>query len=307
MEHTVFLSWQSDLPETRSVVRSALDRAVRALNRRGTLEQALRVDQDTENVPGWPDIAATLLDKIDRCELFVADLTPINGLESGSRLTPNPNVMLELGYALATGMRRLRIVCVVNAAYLPESDPSHLPFDVRGSRPLVFSLDDPETRGVRSGMEDPVRSAAREQLAREFERALGNALDAIEAERECKILSVTPHLAAVGQGKFQVVLQLRNAVPFQVTYVVKEPAGNLLSGFMMAPQPVDPKGEALIRFRSETLKPLTQGNEIYVLSGEIAHVATDERPVPDFHTFEVQYRFSGKTWSEIGRRDPPPH
>ena len=54
MEHTIFLSWQSDLPETRSVVRWALERAVRSLNRGGTLEQALRVDQDTENVAGWP-------------------------------------------------------------------------------------------------------------------------------------------------------------------------------------------------------------------------------------------------------------
>ncbi|MYE06921.1 MAG: hypothetical protein F4Y04_06840 [Chloroflexi bacterium] len=243
------------------MVRWALDRAVRSLNRGGTLEQALRVDQDTENVPGWPDIAATLLDKIDKCELFVADLTPVNGPEPGSRLTPNPNVMLELGYALATGMKRARIVCVVNAAYLPEGDPSNLPFDVRGSRPLVFSLDDPETRGVQNGGEDSVRSGAREKLARELERALGDALDAVEAERDRRILGVTAHLAADGQGNFQVALQLRNAVPFQVKYLVTEPAGNLVSGLMMAPHPVDPKGKALIRFPSQTLKPLTGGYE----------------------------------------------
>ena len=90
MEHTVFLSWQSDLPETRSVVRWALERAVRSLNRGGTLEQALRVDQDTENVAGWPDIAATLLDKIERCELFVADLTPVNGPAPDTRLHTEP-------------------------------------------------------------------------------------------------------------------------------------------------------------------------------------------------------------------------
>ena len=166
MEHTVFLSWQSDLPETRSVVRWALERAVRSLNRGGTLEQALRVDQDTENVAGWPDIAATLLDKIERCELFVADLTPVNGPAPDTRLTPNPNVMLELGYALATGMGRIRIICVVNDAYLPEGDLSKLPFDVRGSRPLVFSLDDPERRGVEKAGEDPVRGGRPERIWR---------------------------------------------------------------------------------------------------------------------------------------------
>ena len=307
MEHTVFLSWQSDLPETRSVVRWALERAVRSLNRGGTLEQALRVDQDTENVAGWPDIAATLLDKIERCELFVADLTPVNGPAPDTRLTPNPNVMLELGYALATGMGRIRIICVVNDAYLPEGDLSKLPFDVRGSRPLVFSLDDRERRGVEKAGEDPVRGAARENLAKALERALGGALDAVEAEREHRILGVTPHFAADGQGKFQVVLDLRSTIPFQVKYLVKEPGGNVLSGLMMAPHPVDPKGQKRVRFPAVALKALTQGNDIYVLSGEVAHVASDERPVPDFHSFEVRYHFSGRLWHEIGRRDPPAH
>ena len=101
MTGTVFFSWQSDLPETRSTIFWALEWAVRDLDRRGTLDEALRVDQDTDKVAGWPDIAATILEKIEGCELFVADLTPINGPDPEARLTPNPNVMLELGYALA--------------------------------------------------------------------------------------------------------------------------------------------------------------------------------------------------------------
>ena len=126
MTGTVFFSWQSDLPETRSTIFWALERAVRDLNRGGTLEEALRVDQDTDKVAGWPDIAATILEKIEECELFVADLTPINGPDPEVRLTPNPNVMLELGYALATDMGRTRIVCIVNDAYLPEGDLSRV-------------------------------------------------------------------------------------------------------------------------------------------------------------------------------------
>ena len=57
------------------------------------------MDQDTAGIAGWPDIASTILTKIEKCEVFVADLTPINGPEPDSRPTPNPNVMLELGYA----------------------------------------------------------------------------------------------------------------------------------------------------------------------------------------------------------------
>ena len=128
MTNTVFFSWQSDLGETRGVIQAALDKAVRNLNRDLALEEALRLDEDTSGVAGWPEITSTILDKIERCEVFVADITPINGPQSNSRLTPNPNVLFELGYALATGLGRTRIICVVNAAYLPDGDLKELPF-----------------------------------------------------------------------------------------------------------------------------------------------------------------------------------
>ena len=95
---TVFYSWQSDIAETRGLVQAALERAVRNVNRDYSLE--MRLDQDTSGIGGWPEIAAVILDKIDPCEVFVADITPINGPESNFRLTPNPNVMLEPVYDL---------------------------------------------------------------------------------------------------------------------------------------------------------------------------------------------------------------
>ena len=140
MPKTIFFSWQSDLGETRNVVKTALDRAVRGLSRDVELEEALRVDEDTAGVTSWPEITSTILEKIERCEVFVSDITPINGPPWDSRPTPNPNGMFELGYALATGLGRSRIICVVNTAFLPRDDLKELPFDVRGSRPLAFSL-----------------------------------------------------------------------------------------------------------------------------------------------------------------------
>ena len=307
MASTVFFSWQSDLPETRSTILWALERAVRGLNRGGTLEEALRVDQDTDKVAGWPDIAATILSKIERCELFVADLTPINGPDSEARLTPNPNVMLELGYALATGMGRTRIVCIVNNAYVPEGDLSRLPFDVRGSRPLSFSLQDPAERGVKKGREDPLRTAERENLAKALKRALHDSLDAVEAERQIQILAVKPHLVTDDGGSVRVIFGLKTGVPFQVKFLIKEPSGNVLSGIMMAPHSVDPDGKKFVRFQALQLKPLTRGNDICVLQGEVAHVASEQRRVPEFHKFKVSYRFSGNGLQEIERQDPVPH
>ena len=307
MTGSVFFSWQSDLPETRSTILWALESAVRDLNRAGTLEEALRVDQDTDKVAGWPDIAATILAKIEHCELFVADITPINGPDPEARLTPNPNVMLELGYALATGMGRTRIVCIVNEAYVPEGDLSRLPFDVRGSRPLSYSLQDPEERGVKKGREDQLRTAVRENLAKALKRAFADSIDAVEAERESQILGVRPHLVKDNEGKVRVLFELKTGVPFQVSFMIKEPSGNVLSGIMMAPHPVDPDGKKFVRFQPLQLKPLTIGNDICVLQGEVAHVASELRRVPEFHKFNVRYCFSRNAFHEIDRQDPVAH
>ena len=307
MANTVFLSWQSDLPETRGIIQTALAKAVNNLNRELALEEALRVDEDTSGVAGWPEITSAILDKIERCEVFVADITPINGPESDTRLTPNPNVLFELGYALATGLGRTRIICVVNAAYLPAGDLKELPFDVRGSRPLQFSLEGPAGRGVSKGQEDPERIAIRESLARNLKRSLSETLEAIATERANRILDVTPHLATDNLEKFQVVLDVKTSAPFQADYLITEPSGNVLSGIMMSPMSFDPKDMRVMRFPIATLHPLTDGNDIYVLRGKVAHVPRDERPVPQFHPFEVRYRATGKALQEISRKQPPAH
>ena len=202
---TVFYSWQSDLPETRGVIQWALTKATKRLNRDLDLDEPLRVDQDTEGVAGWPDITSALFDKIDQCEVCVADITPINGPESEFRITPNPNVLLELGYALGTGFGRTRIICVINTHYLPDGDLGKLPFDLRGSRPVQFTLQDPTDRGVESGQEDPTRAAARADLAAKLERALAAVMEALEAERlaaEAEMLDdgLTPESRLVLRG-----------------------------------------------------------------------------------------------------------
>ena len=60
MSISVFFSWQSDQGETRNVIWAALDRAVRNLNRDVALEEALRIDEDTAGLAGWPEIASAI-------------------------------------------------------------------------------------------------------------------------------------------------------------------------------------------------------------------------------------------------------
>jgi hypothetical protein len=136
---TVFYSWQSDLPNptNRGFIEDCLERAIKELKAEGQLRVEPSLDRDTLNVPGSPDISATIFDKIDSAALFVCDVSIINkGAEN--RPTPNPNVLIELGYAVKTlGWRR--IICVFNSVTGKVED---LPFDLRHRRVRAYSLEE---------------------------------------------------------------------------------------------------------------------------------------------------------------------
>ena len=52
-------------------------------------------DRDTKGNNGSPDITATIFDKIDKCVLFVCDVSIVNSNADGRKM-PNPNVLVEL-------------------------------------------------------------------------------------------------------------------------------------------------------------------------------------------------------------------
>jgi len=104
------------------------------------------LDQDARGALGSPEISSTILQKIEKCSAFVADVTPVGTLVN-ARPTPNPNVLFELGYAWRT-IGENRIILVLNEAFgLPED----LPFDISKRALARYRLDDParaaEVRG----------------------------------------------------------------------------------------------------------------------------------------------------------------
>ncbi|MGH6950882.1 MAG: hypothetical protein ACREH4_08420 [Vitreimonas sp.] len=130
---TLFYSWQSDRDSNlcRHFIEKALERAVELVRGDGI---ALTIDADTRNVPGTPPVTATILKKIDACDIFFADMTLVGATDAG-KLTPNPNVMGEYGYALR-GLGPERILLAMNTAF---GAPAELPFDLRHWRfPLQY-------------------------------------------------------------------------------------------------------------------------------------------------------------------------
>lgn len=167
----IFWSWQSDTPGKtgRHFVRDALLAAVETLKQPPDIEEpaerearaGLHVDQDRAGIPGSPDLAATILEKIGRAAVFVADVTPVAATPDGAKKVMNPNVAIELGYALRALTDRA-LIMVMNEHYGARED---LPFDLRHKAgPLLYRL--------APGADKQTIEAQKKRLAGELVRAL---------------------------------------------------------------------------------------------------------------------------------------
>jgi hypothetical protein len=131
MPTTIFLSWQSDRPNRvgRSLIEGALEAAVKQAAAAAAIEPAERPEvlSGTKGEVGIVPLADTILKRIDAAGVVVADLTYVSKRPKG-QCSPNPNVLLEFGYALnARGGGRM--IAVMNTAFgHPGTEP--LPFDL---------------------------------------------------------------------------------------------------------------------------------------------------------------------------------
>ncbi len=176
MDSTVFFSWQSDLSRkyTKKLICDATVKAIDIVKVDATLDEAPRIDHDTLGISGAPEIATTIFKKIRSCSIFLADLSFIgeNTLKAPSRpvkMQPNPNVLLELGYA-ASIIGWDRIILVMNTAY---GDASELICDLKHRRfPITFEVgpknkDKLET--VHDELANNIANAIRAALATDYE------------------------------------------------------------------------------------------------------------------------------------------
>lgn len=136
MKLRVFYSWQSDLPNktNRGYIGNCIDKAIKEIYRKNNNISECIVDVDSRDETGMPDLVNNIFSKIDQCDIFISDITVINS-ETKFRKTPNPNVLIELGYA-SSKIGWEKVLCIYNTEYGPIED---LPFDIRSRKPLVYS------------------------------------------------------------------------------------------------------------------------------------------------------------------------
>jgi hypothetical protein len=145
MKRTIFYVWQSDFqPINRNFIQRALEDAAKAIKTDDTLDIEPVIDRDTAGLPGSPEIAKAIFEKIAAADVVVADVSIINA-KFGGRPTPNPNVLIELGYAF-NAIGHERVILVFNTAFGKVED---LPFDLRPRRVTPYHmLEDVQDRSV---------------------------------------------------------------------------------------------------------------------------------------------------------------
>jgi hypothetical protein len=204
----MFWAWQADRPGkiSRHFVREALEDAIARLKQPKNIEEPpeearrndLHLDHDTKGLSGSPEIAHEIFNKIGAAAVFVADMTPVgegpprtdkDGKPVASKPLMNPNVAIELGFALrALGPSKL--LMILNEAY---GDTAGLPFDIQHRRhPITYKL---------------AEGASKAEIDKEKARLVAKLVEALElfiaaapAEVPADAFLAAP--AKVGQGIF---------------------------------------------------------------------------------------------------------
>jgi len=167
----LFYSWQSDRPSKlcRNFIETALKSAAETIFE--TRQITVIIDSDTQGVSGTPPVSETILRKIDVCDGFLADLTLVCATDAG-KASPNPNVLIEYGYALKTKGPHHLILAMNNAFGGPES----LPFDLKHLRhPLQYTAGE--------DVLDRERRLRRSTFAADLVRAINAVIDRAPARK----------------------------------------------------------------------------------------------------------------------------
>ncbi|MDH6086896.1 hypothetical protein [Umezakia ovalisporum] len=100
LEPTIFLCSQTDYPPASEALREEIQKILQSFNLRSRLPLTLAEAHRPTN--GTIRLSRTMMRKIRRSLLFIADTTPIarvSGKET-NKLIPSPNVCVEIGYAI---------------------------------------------------------------------------------------------------------------------------------------------------------------------------------------------------------------
>ncbi|OSO90567.1 hypothetical protein B7O87_09415 [Cylindrospermopsis raciborskii CENA303] len=135
LEPTIFFSFQTEYARSSDLFRENLQETIKTLNSRSRVPLTLIESSRSRNKP--LRLNRTIMRKIRKSLLFIADTTPITSIEGKdfSELIPSPNVCIEIGYALEH--KRTEQIIFVHV-HRPELE-GQFPFDLSAEHIAEFS------------------------------------------------------------------------------------------------------------------------------------------------------------------------
>jgi len=133
LEPTVFLCYQTTYAVSSDLLRDELQGIIETLNARSRLPLTLKESHRLSDGP--VRLTSTLMQAIRKSLVFIADGTAIAQIAgTPAQLIPNPNVCVEVGYALQCKRTEQILLAQMERSEMP----GQFPFDLPSQNRLIF-------------------------------------------------------------------------------------------------------------------------------------------------------------------------
>ncbi|MDX4058800.1 hypothetical protein Q6A77_08980 [Aliarcobacter skirrowii] len=190
MKRTIFYSWQSDLPNNTNwtFIEDCIILSTKELKKTKPISININIDRATREDTGSPDITESIFNKISNSSVFIADISIVNNSDENIRKTPNPNVLIELGYAART-LGWEKIICIYNTDFGSFDD---LPFDLRNRRIMTYSLNNKVKSDIKKVLSNQIKKSIIEMQSKGI--LTDKILDFLKKEIDQEMLALLSHL-----------------------------------------------------------------------------------------------------------------
>lgn len=137
----IFYSWQSDYPEVRQEIETALKDVIETINKNRNPRQPIELRNSMEEKSGSNNIVDELKREIDRSLLVVADITNVAKVideegDSKNKWHPNSNVIFELSYSF---VKKTNDQVTLIKKERASKDENISPFDMYQNRTIFYN------------------------------------------------------------------------------------------------------------------------------------------------------------------------
>ena len=133
LEPTIFLCYQTEFAESSELLRQELTGLLERVNQRSRLP--LTLEESHRLTEGATRLNSTLMQKIRKSLIFIADATPILQFEATPpQPIPSPKVCVEVGYALQCKRPEQLLLAQMDRATIN----GQFPFDLPSQNRLLF-------------------------------------------------------------------------------------------------------------------------------------------------------------------------